>query len=119
MIDYYETQRRRYSAGEISYEEAVQTNSPRIKWGDSVRRHLKNDVVAEFAAENIRISHYRPFALQYLYCDRMWLGSISKILSMYPFATHPTQILAVARHLRHRGRNFRRRLRTLHLPTYQ
>ncbi|MCY3936570.1 MAG: DEAD/DEAH box helicase family protein [Chloroflexi bacterium] len=84
MIEYYEEQRERFRWGEISYEEAVETNSERIKWGDSVRRHLKKNTVAAFDESKIRVSHYRPFALQYLYFDRMWLGSVSKIETMFP-----------------------------------
>ncbi|MCY4009303.1 MAG: DEAD/DEAH box helicase family protein [Anaerolineaceae bacterium] len=84
MIEYYEEQRERFRWGEISYEEAVETNSERIKWGDSVRRHLKKNTVAAFDESKIRVSHYRPFALQYLYFDPMWLGSVSKITTMFP-----------------------------------
>ena len=69
---------------EITVNNFIDTDDTKIKWTRSLKSNLKTGKLAEFSAENVRTSLYRPFTKSHLYFDRMMNECVSVFPSIFP-----------------------------------
>ena len=62
----------------------IDTDDTKIKWTRSLKSNLKTGKLAEFSAENVRTSLYRPFTKSHLYFDRMMNECVYVFPSIFP-----------------------------------
>lgn len=60
-----------------------------VKWDSTLKGHLSRQTEATFADTNIRRALYRPFTLQYLYFDRVFINSVHLFDRFFP-SSNPT-----------------------------
>ena len=87
MMDYYNGQVFQWgqrSNREISVNDFIDTDDRKIKWTRSLKSKLKTATLAEFSAENIRTSLYRPFIKSHLYFHRMMNECVYVFPSIFP-----------------------------------
>lgn len=56
----------------------------KISWSHVLKNSLKSMKNVEFNPNYIRISTYRPFTTEYLYCDKFWVHSMYQQFKMFP-----------------------------------
>ena len=87
MMEYYNGQVFRWerqSNRDINLNDFIDTDDTKIKWSRSLKSRLKTGTMAEFSAENVRASLYRPFTKSYLYFHRMMNECVYVFPSIFP-----------------------------------
>ena len=77
-------QREQRHNREITVNDFIDTDDTKIKWTRSLKSNLKTGKLAEFSAENVRTSLYRPFTKSHLYFDRMMNECVYVFPSIFP-----------------------------------
>ena len=83
MVSYYSSVLDRYERGE-SFEELTAARPSAIKWDGSLLQRFKQLRRKDFDENSIRLSLYRPFHLQYVYFEPLFLNGIYRIPSFFP-----------------------------------
>ena len=87
MMEYYNGQVfqwERRSNRDISVNDFIDTDDTKIKWTRSLKSKLKTGTMAEFSAENVRTSLYRPFTKSHFYFHRMMNECVYVFPSIFP-----------------------------------
>ena len=87
MMEYYNGQVFRWerqSNRDINLNDFIDTDDTKIKWTRSLKSRLKTGTMAEFSAENVRASLYRPFTKSHLYFHRMMNECVYVFPSIFP-----------------------------------
>ena len=88
MTDFYNSQLREWNGTEdksgLTVDNFVTYADTKIKWTRDLRAKLKRGRVAEFDANKIRRSLYRPFTKTYLYFDRHFNFAVYRFPSIFP-----------------------------------
>ena len=96
MIAFYEDQRRRVEAGQISVEAATRNDAPnRFKWHGDLRDRFARNQELEFQPDQLRTSMYRPFVKQLLYFDATLIQRRYQMPSIFPTPDAPNQVIGV------------------------
>ena len=74
----------RRSNRNINVNDFIEIDDSKLKWTRSLKSNLKQGKLAEFAAENVRRSLYRPFTKSHLYFDRMMNECVYVFPSIFP-----------------------------------
>ena len=89
MMEYYNGQAfqwERRSNRDINVNDFINTDDTKIKWTRSLKSKLKTGTMAEFSAENVRTSLYRPFTKSHLYFHRMMNECVYVFPSIFPIS---------------------------------
>ena len=68
----------------INVNDFIEIDDTKLKWTRSLKSNLKQRKLAEFSAENVRRSFYRPFTKSHLYFDRMMNECVYVFPSIFP-----------------------------------
>ena len=74
----------RRSNRNINVNDFIEIDDTKLKWTRSLKSNLKSSKLAEFSAENVRRSLYRPFTKSHLYFDRMMNECVYVFPSIFP-----------------------------------
>ena len=85
----------RRSDRDINVNDFIDTDDTKIKWTRSLKSKLKTGTLAEFSAENIRASLYRPFTKSHLYFHRMMNECVYVFPSIFPNPDTETENRAI------------------------
>ena len=95
MTDFYNSQLREWNGTEdksgLTVDNFVTYADTKIKWTRDLRAKLKRGRVAEFDANKIRRSLYRPFTKTYLYFDRHFNFAVYRFPSIFPTGETETE----------------------------
>jgi predicted helicase len=85
-IDFYNEEVGRYvHAGKPSdLDSFVRYDEGRISWSRDLKQDLKRGRTADFKADNVRMSMYRPFCQQYLFFDRVFNEEVYLFHQIFP-----------------------------------
>ena len=75
----------------IDVNDFIDTDDTKIKWTRSLKSKLKTGTLAEFSAENVRASLYRPFTKSHLYFHRMMNECVYVFPSIFPSSETETE----------------------------
>ena len=98
MMEYYNGQVFRWerqSNRDIKVNDFIDTDDTKIKWTRSLKSRLRTGTLAEFSAENVRISLYRPFTKSHLYFHRMMNECVYVFPSIFPTTFTETENRAI------------------------
>ena len=98
MMDYYNGQVFRWerqSSTDIKVNDFIDTDDTKIKWTRSLKSRLRTGTLAEFSAENVRTSLYRPFTKSHLYFHRMMNECVYVFPSIFPTTFTETENRAI------------------------
>ena len=84
MAKYYENQRENLAKEKIDYKTAIEPNSKKIKWSDSLRSRLKRNLSSPFDSRRMQKALYRPFVANYVYYDPFYMHSTYQIPKLFP-----------------------------------
>jgi predicted helicase len=89
MIAFYNQQREGYQTAlkenpKFKVEEFIDTDAHKISWTRALRNAARNGKKYDFNAENIAMSLYRPFCIQYLYFDEDFIESPGLSRKLFP-----------------------------------
>ena len=88
MMEFYNAQVLKWlgtpEKSTMNVNDFVAYNDERISWSAGLKRKLKAGKLAEFSAQNIRASLYRPFTKLHLYFDRMVNEAVYVFPSIFP-----------------------------------
>ena len=74
----------RRSDRNINVNDFIEIDDTKLKWTRSLKSNLKQSKLAEFSAENVRRSLYRPFTKSHLYFHRMMNECVYVFPSIFP-----------------------------------
>ena len=87
MIENYNLEVTRWAQRtnrDVNLDNFVLSDDKKIKWGSSLKQHLKRGQFAEFAETKIRQSLYRPFTKSNLFFDRVMNQRVHVFPSFFP-----------------------------------
>ena len=91
-IDFYNKQML-LAAKDTNYQ--LESAPETIKWDETLERKCKSKVSAQYSKDNIRESLYRPFFMQYLYYDNLWIARPGHFSKMLPHNDNDNLIITV------------------------
>jgi predicted helicase len=93
MISFYQEQLNDFENSSLSVDKFINTDSTKISWTSSLKKHLENGVDIAFADSAIITALYRPFTKQHLYFAGHLIHRVGQIPKMYP--TQSTENLII------------------------
>lgn len=81
---------------QISIDDFVQYDDTQLSWGESLKANLKRGKFAEFKAEKIRNSLYRPFTKSSLFFDRIFNERVYVFPSIFPTPENENRVICVS-----------------------
>lgn len=101
MVDFYNTQVKDFSdavanSSKIRLEDFIETDPTKISWSSSLLPNVAKGVFATFQEDKIRVSHYRPYFKQYLYCGEKMLHRRGQFDELFPTKETSNLIICVS-----------------------
>lgn len=97
MVGFYEERSVAVATGAMGFQEATTNDSLHLmKWTGEVRNRLKRKIRSKFDGSNLRSTHYRPFAKQWLYFDPFYIARVYRVPRIFPTGNAPNQVIAVS-----------------------
>ena len=81
--------------GKTQLREITRPDPKRIKWNDSLRKHLVNEETADFSVNRIRPTAYRPFGKAWLYSDRVFVTASNRQPTFFPVSNQSNVVICV------------------------
>ena len=84
MIDFYQQQLEDFAKSKLSVDKFINTDSTKISWTSSLKKHLENGTKIVFCPKMIRTTLYRPYTKQNLYFASDLIHRVGQIPKIYP-----------------------------------
>ena len=95
IVVYNSALRELRARGQAWLRDITRPDPKRIKWNDSLRKHLSKHTSVEFQEANIRRSAYRPFGAAWFYSDRVLVTAPNRQPTFYPHGDHANVSICV------------------------
>jgi len=125
MIEFYNSEVARFNAehagqGKKARENLVDdftnTDSTQISWTSSLKQELVNDRGFQFKAASLVPSLYRPFTMQWVYYDRVFVHRVGQMPRIFPDGVLENRVIMVKQRWTGTGQLA---LMTSHIPELQ
>lgn len=84
MISFYQEQLNSFKQSNLPIDKFINTDSTKISWTSSLKKHLENAVSIVFSPTVIRVALYRPFTKQNLYFSNSLIHRVGQLHKIYP-----------------------------------
>jgi len=95
MIDVYQEQLSGFADSNLPLNKFINTDSTKISWTSSLKKHLENDVQIVFSPTEIREALYRPFTKQKLYFASSLIHRVGQIPKIFPNNNITNKVISV------------------------
>jgi len=84
FVDAYNAQLDKYKRRGRPKEVDAFVEAGTVKWDSTLKKHLARLTEGVFSESHVRLALYRPFTLQYLYFDRLFINSVHGFADFFP-----------------------------------